>query len=166
MDTIDTPIQLLRRKYRPVPSIGVISFQYDIRPEGAIEVTVDFSKLEVAWTRVYLMNEQGARTFTRFEDAGGVVLEGDAIGIWASSAEFAGPACMSGAPKSGAGQRIRFCVEPIDLDLEPPVRLYYGRERYKQYNWRGMYSLSWAGVDLALQAPQSTYRYRITLEAR
>jgi hypothetical protein len=167
MDTIDTPIQFLRRKYRPVPSIGVITLEYEIRPGGQIDVRADFSELEVAWTRIYLMNEQGARRFTRFEDAGGTVLEGDEIGIWESSADFVAAACMSSAPTKRAGARagLRFCIEPIDQDPGSPVWVYYGRERYRQYNWRGAYRLSWAGVDLALEAPRSRYGYRIRLEA-
>ena len=59
-----------------------------------------------------------------------------------------------------------FCVEPVEEGLGTPVEMYYGRERYKQYNWRGTYQLSWAGVDLALDAPQSTYAYRIRLEVQ
>jgi hypothetical protein len=166
IDTVDTPIQFLRRKYRPVPSIGAITFRYDVRPEGEVDVRVDFSELRVAWTRVYLMNEQGARRFTRYQDARGISLEGDQIGIWESYAEFDGRACMSAPSRRGTGGGLRFCVEPLGEAPQPQVRVHYGRERYKQYNWRGAYSLSWAGVDLALEGPQSSYGYRITLEAR
>jgi hypothetical protein len=161
MDTIDTPIRFLRRKYRPVPSIGAITFRYEVRPGGAIDVWVDFSDLEVSWTRVYLMNEQGARRFTRYDDARGTHLEGDEVGIWESVAEFAGRACWSSAETA-----LRFCVEPLGEGTQPPAVVYYGRERYNQYNWRGIYYLAWAGVDLALDAPQSNYGYRITLEAQ
>jgi hypothetical protein len=167
MDTVDTPIQFLRRKYRPVPSIGTITFQYDVRPEGVIDVAIDLSQLNVDWARVYLMNEQGARRFTRYQDARGTVLEREEIGIWDSTAEFSGPACFSASRGADLSKdaTIRFCVEPAGNGEEPPAMVYYGRERYNQYNWRGIYYLSWAGVDLALDAPQSAYRYRITLEA-
>lgn len=161
MDTIDTPIQFLRRKYRPVPPIGAIKVQFDIWPGGEIDVTVDFGELEVAWTRVYLMNEQGARRFTRYEDARGTRLEGAEIGIWESFAGFTGWACLS-----SPGPALRFCVKPHDESQNSQAMVYFGRERYNQYNWRGIYYLAWAGVDLALDAPQSTYRYRIRLEAR
>ena len=161
IDTIDTPIQFLRRKYRPVPSLGTVTFQYDVWPEGVIDVTVDFRELNVDWTRVYLMNEQGARRFTRYRDATGLSLEGEEIGIWESSSEFIGPACLRAADET-----LGFCLEPVERGLQTPVEMYYGRERYKQYNWRGTYQLSWSGVDLALDAPQLTYAYRIRLEVR
>ena len=112
------------------------------------------------------MNEQGARRFMRFEDDRGTSLEGNEIGIWESSAAFTGRACMSAAARKGEGAGLRFCVGPLEEGAGQPVQVYYGRERYRQYNWRGTYLLSWAGVDLALDAPLSTYGYRITLEAR
>ena len=166
IDTVDTPIQFLRRKYRPVPSLGTITVHYDLLPEGVIDVCVDLSRLDVDWTRVYFMNEQGARTFTRFEDAGGRMLEGAEIGIWESVIEFSGRACMRSAPAGRERAELGFCLEPSQAGEASPVRLYYGRERYKQYNWRGTYHLSWAGIDLEVEAPQSLYGYRITLEVR
>jgi len=166
IDTVDTPVQFLRRKYRPGSPLGTITVQYDIRPEGVIDVGVELSELEVPWTRVYLMNEQGARRFTRFEDASGSVLEEDEIGIWESAAEFSGRACMRSGPARVEEAELRFCIEPLQEGQTSPVRMYYGRERYKQYNWRGTYLLSWAGVDLEVEAPQPTYGYRIRLEAR
>jgi hypothetical protein len=161
IDTVDTPVQFLRVKYRSVPSLGVITFQYDVLPDGVIDVAVDFSDLRVPWTRAYLMNEQGARAFTRYQDEKGTYLEGKQIGIWESPGEFTAPACWSSADDA-----FRFCVEPYRESPQPPAVVYYGRERYNQYNWRGIYYLSWSGVDLELEAPQSVYRYRITLEAR
>jgi hypothetical protein len=44
--------------------------------------------------------------------------------------------------------------------------VYYGRERYWQYNWRGVFTLAWAGVDLAVDGPRPSVRYRLTLEER
>jgi hypothetical protein len=168
IDTVDTPIQFLRRKYRPVSPLGTIAVQYDVRPEGVIDLTVDLSELEVAWTSVYLMNEQGARRFTRYEDARGTRLEGAEIGIWESFSAFTGWACLSSASEGrvDAAPALRFCVEPSGESMDAGAVVYFGRERYNQYNWRGIYYLAWAGVDLALDAPLSSYRYRITLEAR
>jgi hypothetical protein len=166
IDTVDTPIQLLRRKYRPVAPLGSVTVQYDVWPEGLVDVWVDFRELEADWGRVYLMNEQGARRFVRYKDAGGIVLEGPEIGIWESKAEFTGPACMSSKPAEDGFSSLCFCVEPLEEGAAPPVRIYYGRERYKQYNWRGTYHLSWAGIDLEVEAPQPAYGYRISLEAR
>ena len=155
IDTIDTPSRLLRRKYRPVPSLGTIEYQYDVYPNGVIDIEVDLTALDVNWQQVYLMNEQGAQTFTRYLDIEGTRLEGAEIGIWESPGRFIARACF----EDSEGQ-LGFCVEP-----EPSTVVYFGRERYNQYNWRGIYYLSWSGVDLELQAPQTVYSYRIVLEA-
>lgn len=156
MDTVDTPIQLLRRKYRAVPPLGVVVFRYDIYPHGEIDVHVDLSGLEPGWGTAYLMNEQGANHFTQYWDTLGRRLEADQIGIWEPSAASPERACFES--RDGL---LSFCVEPID-----PAVVYYGRERYVQYNWRGIYYLSWSGIDLQVEGPRDTYRYRILLEAR
>jgi hypothetical protein len=156
IDTIDTPIQVLRRKYQPVPSLGTVTFQYDIDPSGIIDVTVDLTDLTVDWQRVYLMNEQGARRFTRYYDAEGRHLSAEQIGIWEPSSTFISRACFEQENSS-----LGFCVEP-----ERPATVYYGRERYNQYNWRGIFYLSWSGVDIELTAPRSVYHYRIVLEVQ
>jgi hypothetical protein len=154
IDTVDTPIQFLRRKYRRVPSLGQVVVQYHIGRSGVIDVEVDFSGLHVAWTRAYVMNEQGARRFVHYTDVTGRALSGSEIGIWEPSERLIPRACF----ESGDRQ-LAFCVE-----AQPPATVYYGRERYEQYNWRGIYYLSWAGVDIALDAPRDVYRYRVTLE--
>lgn len=155
MDTVDTPSRLLRRKYRSVPSLGTIEYQYDVYPNGVIDIEVDLSGLDVTWQRMYLMNEQGARRFTRYLDVEGTRLEGKEIGIWESPGRFIARSCFEDMEGT-----LGFCVEP-----EPPAVVYFGRERYNQYNWRGIYYLSWSGIDLELQAPQTVYHYRIVLEA-
>ena len=58
IDTLDTPIRLLRRKYRPVPSLGIIAVTYDVMPDGVIDVDVDLTQMAREWSRVYLMNER------------------------------------------------------------------------------------------------------------
>ncbi len=156
IDTVDMPIQLLRRKYRRVPSLGQVVFQYDMDPSGAIDVEVDFSGLRVAWTRAYLMNEQGARRFIHYTDVTGRALSGNEVGIWEPSARFVPRACFESRDR-----QLQFCVE-----AQPPAKVYYGRERYEQYNWRGIYYLSWAGVDIELTAPRDVYHYRVTLEVQ
>jgi hypothetical protein len=156
LDTVDTPIQLLRRKYRPAPSLGIVTFQYDIHPDGTIDVQVDFSGLKVPWDRAYLMNEQGANHFLNYSDSNGSELEAADIGIWQRVEESASRACFDSPSLD-----LRFCVEPE----ERPI-LYFGRERYWQYNWRGVYYLSWSGIDIELEGPRESYRYRIVLEAR
>lgn len=154
IDTVDTPIRFLRRKYQRVPSLGQVVFQYDIDPAGVIDVEVDLTGLQVPWTRAYLMNEQGARRFIHYTDVTGRALSGDEIGIWEPSERFIPRACFESRER-----QLQFCVEP-----QPAATVYYGRERYEQYNWRGIYTLSWAGIDIELAAPRDVYRYRVTLE--
>jgi hypothetical protein len=156
IDTEDTPIRFLRRKYRPVPSLGVVTFTYDIKPDGAIDVEVDFSGMEREWGRAFLMNEQGANLFARYRDAEGTRLEAEDIGIWQLVETHVERACFD-----SEDDRLTFCVEP-----EEPAVVHYGRERYLQYNWRGTYYLSWSGIDLEIPGPRPSYRYRLTLEAR
>jgi hypothetical protein len=153
IDTVDTPIRFLRRKYRPVEPLGVVTVIYDITHQGTIAITVDMREVAVPWRRVYLMNEQGAQRFTLFADDRGRILPASELGIWQSL--FAESACFAW-PEGGLG----FCVQPT----ESPV-LYYGRERYLQYNWRGIYYLSWSGVDIQVEGPRDTYQYTIQLEA-
>jgi hypothetical protein len=101
------------------------------------------------------MNEQGANRFAEYWDTLGRRLEADQIGIWEPSDLSPQRACFG-----DRDSRLSFCVEPID-----PAVVYYGRERYNQYNWRGIYYLSWSGIDLQVEGPRETYRYRILLEA-
>ncbi|MGC9333710.1 MAG: hypothetical protein ACP5JJ_06150 [Anaerolineae bacterium] len=151
MDIVDTPSGFLRRKYEPVPSIGTVSVHYRRTGPGIIEVTADFSGLRVAWDRAYLMNEQGARFFTRYEEPG-LAVEGEAFGRWQPTTARRG--CI--VAEDGI---VRFCVETDDQMLR-----YYGRERYNQYYWIGIYSLSWAGIDLELAGPTAEFTYQIRLE--
>lgn len=155
IDTADTPIEFLRRKYRLAPSLGVVTIHYDIVPQGQIEVTVDLSELIDGWDKVYLMNEQGAHHFTRYGDSNGLERGVAQLGIWQTADPLPEAACFGSQDEA-----LRFCVEP-----RPPATLYYGRERYNQYNWRGIYYLAWSGVDIAID-PTPIYRYRILLEAR
>jgi hypothetical protein len=156
IDTVDTPIRILQRKYKPVDSLGAVEVRYDVHSDGQIDIAVDLTGLRVIWSQVYLMNEQGARRFTRYWDSDGRQLDAADLGIWESSGTFIAHACFQDEQDD-----LAFCVEP-----EPPVVVYYGRERYNQYNWRGIYVLSWSGVDLELTPPQTLYRYRILLEAQ
>lgn len=151
MDTVDTPSGFLRRKYEPVPSIGTVTVQYKLLDPGILQITVDFSGLQVAWDRAYLMNEQGARFFTRYEETG-LAVEGEEFGHWQATTARQG--CIVAEDRS-----LRFCVETADR-----VPRYFGRERYAQYYWLGVYSLSWAGIDLELAAPSAEYTYQIRLE--
>jgi hypothetical protein len=156
MDTVDTPIQPLRRKYRSVPSLGSVTFTYDVYADGTIDIAVDLTELQGGWEQVYLMNEQGARHFTRYYDVQGRDLKADEIGIWEASNAFIERGCFEHAQRD-----LTFCVEPTS-----PAVVYYGRERYNQYNWRGIFYLSWSGIDIELPPPRDVYHYRVTLEDR
>jgi hypothetical protein len=165
MDTIDTPSGFLRRKYEPVPSIGTVVISYTVEsrakestqeaswPPSRIHVAVDFSELRVPWKQAYVMNEQGARFFTRYEEPG-LAVEGQAFGKWQPTTAARG--CIVAQDRS-----VQFCVE-----TEEAIPKYYGRERYNQYYWVGMYVLSWAGLDLELEAPLDRFEYEIEVERR
>jgi hypothetical protein len=150
MDTLDTPSGFLRRKYEPVPPIGTVTISYTVSSD-TVEVVVDLSELEITWDRVYLMNEQGARAFTRYSEPG-LTVEGDQFGRWQPTTARRG--CIVAADRS-----LQFCVE-----TEQEVPRYYGRERYRQYYLVGVYALSWAGIDLELAPPLSRYEYRVHVE--
>ena len=150
MDTLDTPSGFLRRKYEPVVPIGTVVVSYTVDAQ-AIGVEVDLSGLETAWDRAFLMNEQGARFFTRYEEAG-LAVEGEQFGKWQPTKARQG--CVVAEDTS-----VRFCVE-----TEQEMPKYYGRERYNQYYWVGVYTLSWAGIDLELEPPLTRFQYRIVVE--
>ena len=154
MDTVDTPISLLRRKYRPVPTIGDVVFRYGLSSPGTIDVHVDLSGISAPWQRAYLMNEQGAHRFTSYWDSDGLALSADELSIWRSTSAQEG--CFR-----SRDARLSFCVRRGESGS-----LYHGRERYLQYNWRGVFYLSWSGVDIEIEAPRTSYRYEITLESR
>jgi hypothetical protein len=150
MDTLDTPSGFLRRKYEPVASIGTVVVSYTVGAQSVV-VEVDLSGLETTWNRAYLMNEQGAGAFTRYEEAG-LVAEGEQLGKWQLTEARTG--CIVAEDGS-----VRFCVE---TEQESPR--YYGRERYRQYYWVGVYALSWAGIDLELEPPLTRFQYDIAVE--
>jgi len=150
MDTLDTPSGFLRRKYEPVPVIGTVTVSYTLSADG-IDVVVDLAGLEIAWDRVYVMNEQGARTFTRYEEPG-LAVQGRQLGRWQPT--IARQGCIVADDHS-----LRFCVETQQAGSR-----YYGRERYNQYYPIGVYVLSWAGIDLELEYPVCLFSYRILLE--
>lgn len=150
MDTMDTPSGFLRRKYEPAPSIGTVVVSYTVGADD-IHVMVDLSGLEAEWDRAYLMNEQGARTFTRYHEPG-LEVEGDQFGKWQPT--MAPRGCIVADDDS-----VQFCVETENERLR-----YYGRERYNQYYWVGVYALSWAGIDLEFAPPENRFEYLIRIQ--
>ncbi|MBN1402396.1 MAG: hypothetical protein JXA74_16260 [Anaerolineae bacterium] len=153
MDTLDTPIRFLRRKYRRVTPLGSVLCTYRVHPDGVIDVEVDLGDLDASWTRLFMMNEAGATRFWHYSGGEGLDLEGEAIGIWRPMQANSG--CMRSGDLS-----LGFCVEAGEGHT-----LYAGRERYWQYNWRGVFYLSWAGIDIEVAGPRDSYAYRVLLEA-
>lgn len=152
VDTLDTPVRLLQRKYRPIPAQGIVSVTYDLQPQGVIDIHVDLTQIEGRWERVFLMNEQGASAFPYYRDARGKRYGPQELGIWEQGTRE--EACF----ESQEG-RYSFCVQPGE------GLAYFGREQYWQYNWRGAYRLSWAGIDVVIEGPRDHYEYRIVLRA-
>lgn len=146
MDTIDTPSGFLRQKYVPVATVGAIVVTYTVRAEQ-VYIAVDLSGIP-GWERAYIMNEGGAQFFTRYEEPG-LAVEGRAFGKWQPTTAQEG--CILSADRS-----VGFCVQ-----TEETLPKYYGRERYNQYYPFGIYTLSWAGVDIELSPPQSLLQYVI-----
>jgi len=114
---------------------------------------VDFRGLNADWDRAYLMNEQGARAFNRYRTPGGVREDGATVGIWE---ETVAPFGCWEAP----AYAVAFCVE---TESDQPG--YVGRERYNQYNWLGIYTLSWSGIDIRVEAPLDFYTYTIRVHS-
>jgi hypothetical protein len=154
IDVADHPSQFLRVKYRDAPPLGTVLFTYTIMAPGTISVTVNLSDLNVPWYAVYIMNEQGARAFPLYRGHTGsgphpTPQSGDAVGIWHPVEDTCG--CWI-----SKDQTLGFCVE-----TGPEYVKYAGRERYWQYHWAGIYTLSWSGVDVELTPPVTQYRYTL-----
>jgi len=150
IDVVDRPTRLLRVKYPDAEPLGTVVFSYTLQAPDTISVDVDFSGLNTAWDRAYLMNEQGAINFPTYEDAQGQL--SDQMGRW--QPVEAPLHCWR--HKDGA---LRFCVE-----TEPGRLKYVGRERYNQYRWTGIFYLSWSGIDIEIGPPLSRYRYTVRVE--
>ncbi len=149
IDVVDRPTRPFHVKYADVAPLGTVAFTYTVRPPDAVDVAVDFRDLKADWDRAYLMNEQGARHFTQYVGPDGKIVDAAEMGIWE---EATAPFGCWKAPESS----LRFCVETA-----PGEPGFVGRERYRQYNWLGFYTLSWSGVDIAVEAPLDTYTYTI-----
>lgn len=144
--------RFLRVKYKDVPPLGTVVVTYTVTSPTTLQVDVDFTGLEVAWSTAYLMNEQGAMHFPIYENSAGKRVHGDEVGIWHPTDDLFG--CWISKDEG-----LRFCVES-----EPGRPRYVGRERYNQYNWVRIYVLSWSGIDLKIDTPVETYRYVIHVE--
>ncbi|MEE8390847.1 MAG: hypothetical protein V3S14_08660 [Anaerolineae bacterium] len=154
IDVADRPTRFLQVKYEDVDPLGTVVFSYTLRSPDIIAVEVDFTGLEVAWDRAYLMNEQGAINFPTYQDSQGQTWNSDKVGRWHPTETPVN--CWV----SREGEIVRFCVE-----TEPGRRKFVGRERYNQYRWTGIFYLSWSGVDIEIDSPVPRYRYTVRVEA-
>jgi len=152
IDTADRWSRFLQVKYKAVEPLGTVVCTYTVTLPDTISVTVDFTGLSVAWDKAYLMNEQGARSFPIYENSAGERQHGDALGIWHPEDDVWG-CWLTG------DETLRFCVE-----TEPGRRRFVGRERYNQYNWVAIYTLSWSGIDIEIDEPATHYTYTIRVQ--
>jgi len=121
---------------------------YRIQPEtGMVNVEMDASTLPPEITEVALMNEQGARTFDRYQDSSGTSLQGGEIGCWdevnASQAWF-----------ENASRGIAFRLGQVK-----GARLYRGRELVGD-------RLAWAGFGYSFKPSMQGFSYAIKIEKR
>ena len=114
--------------------------------EGRIGIAVDMTDLPRAGgTEVVMMNEQGARTFDSYIDAGGSSLQGEAIGAWdVVQAETASFVC--------AAHAVTFTVAQVK-----GARLNRGRELVGS-------RLAWAGFGYSVPPALSSFGYDVRIE--
>lgn len=139
----------LRRRFRwrtvyvPVGLCAVIPVTVSVdRRDGSLVVSAALGGLPAGATEVALMNEQGARTFTRYEDEAGAVLLGGAIGTWE---EVTAPV----ARFVSTARRVSFAAERVD-----GTTLYRGRELVGT-------RLAWAGLGLLVPAARRDVSYTV-----
>ena len=126
---------------------GTIAVTYEGRGDGRrVAVTVDLTGLRSdGVSEAVVMNEQGARHFSRYQDSDGATLEGDGIGAWhevtAAAARFVSP-----------GEGMAFALRRV-----PGARLYRGRELIGS-------RLAWSGFGYSLPPAMERFSYDISIE--
>ena len=123
---------------------GVVDVRYTFR-EGLIEVEADLSKVSEGCGEGVMLNEQGASTFRRYRDDGGLDLLDDAMGAWDRIEASRGTL-------SDARGKLSFSV----VKPSPSQVMYRGREKARD-------RLSWTGIALSLK-PGTSVKYAIRLE--
>jgi len=131
-------------KFVKVAPRGVAHIRFTLR-EGLIEVEVVTDKISTGCEEVVILNEQGASTFRRYRDEGGLDLLDDAIGAW---------------DKIDASKGTLLDVKgKLSFSIEKPTAssvMYRGREKVRD-------RLSWTGIALSLK-PGSSVKYVIRLQ--
>ena len=123
---------------------GKVTISYHCYPDH-IEVSADFSEVEMTnCQEILTLNEQGATFFRKYRN-GNAILQDEKVGAWtrvdAEQAEF-----------SDLKEHISFSMEKKD-----DATLYFGREQVKD-------RFSWAGMTYALSPKTSRFNYTIRLK--
>jgi hypothetical protein len=122
---------------------GAVDVRYTIR-EGLIEVEADLGGVSEGCEELVMLNEQGASTFRRYRDDGGLNLLDDEMGAWD---RIEAP----GGTLSDAEGKLSFSIEKPGSSQV----MYRGREKARD-------RLSWTGFALSLR-PGGSVRYVIRL---
>jgi hypothetical protein len=123
---------------------GVVDIRFTLR-EGLIEVEAVTNKIKSVCEELVILNEQGASTFRRYRDDGGLDLLDDAIGAWDRIN-------ASKCTLSDVKGKLSFSFERLS---DSPV-MYRGREKIRD-------RLSWTGIALSLK-PGNSVKYVIRLQ--
>ncbi len=133
--------------YEPAALEARVTLIYTLDPQsGALQIKLEPDSLHLPKaTELILMDEQGARSFDRYEEPSGVCLVGEAIGCWDEVR-----ADRAGFLSSSLG--IRFTVPQVS-----GAHLYRGRELVGS-------RLAWAGFGHVLPPPFKNLEYTLQLE--
>ena len=131
-------------KFVKVAPRGVVDIRFTLR-EGLIEVEVITNKISTGCEELVILNEQGASTFRRYRDDGGLDLLDDSIGAWDKIDSSKGTL-------SDVKGKLSFSIEK----LSNSTAMYRGREKVRD-------RLSWTGIALSLK-PDNSVKYMIRLQ--
>jgi hypothetical protein len=133
--------------YEPAGYSTYVTLTYTIDP-GAGTILIELMSVDSipdGITEIILMNEQGAHHFDQYQDAEGVVKQGDQIGCW-DEVTTASAAFMS------SRQRISFKLQQVK-----GARLYLGRELIGS-------RLAWSGFGYTFPPSLDHFRYEVTIK--
>jgi hypothetical protein len=125
-------------------SIGKVTFTYTIN-QGHILVNADFNSLKTRnLERIFILNEQGSRFFTKYSDSDGTQLTNEQIGAWdITEADW--------ASITDAQDKVGFRLKKIENSL-----LRRGREFQKGI-------LEWIGLDYEVDPGAVSADYEIEI---
>ena len=126
---------------------GSVKVVYTVDAEaGRVTIEVDTTGVPRGRiSEVVVMNEQGARSFDRYRDSGGTLLQGNEIGTWNEVA-----AAEASFVSESHGMAF-------SLGQVPGARLFRGREMVGS-------RLSWAGFGYSFTPAAERFRYVVRIE--